>query len=131
MSEPSRILIYGLLDPLHEELFYIGQTRKRREFRLLEHIECAVQGRPAPVHQFIRRLMDEGRIPSIFVLERVGATSAADAIERGWIAYYASPKNFQCPHIVQPQTRKSHPVQISSVSLTNVRDNPAQAEGPQ
>ncbi|MCC5847265.1 MAG: hypothetical protein JJU29_04150 [Verrucomicrobia bacterium] len=36
MYQPSRILIYGLLNPLNAELFYVGQTRKRREFWLLE-----------------------------------------------------------------------------------------------
>lgn len=123
-SQPSRILVYGLLNPVNDELFYVGQTRKRREFRLLEHIEHAVGGSELPVRCYIRDLIGKGRIPSIFVLERVKDPTLTDGIERRWIRHFATNSHDSLPIKVTPQTPRSVEVCIRSVSLTNVRDMP-------
>jgi len=124
MPVPSRILIYGLLNPLAAELFYVGQTRKRREFRLLEHIEDAVGGSKLPVHAAIREIMARGRIPQVFVIEKVTDASQADAREIAWIQFFALIPDEQLPYRVKPQTPKSAEVILQSVSLRNVRDCP-------
>ncbi|MCC5844562.1 MAG: hypothetical protein JJU05_09950 [Verrucomicrobia bacterium] len=124
MPQPSRILIYGLLNPLKAELFYVGQTRKRREFRLLEHIEDAVAGSKLPVHAAVREILAEGRIPQIFVIEKVTNASLADSREIAWIQFFAKLPPDRLPYIVNPQTPKSSEVILQSVSLRNVRDCP-------
>jgi len=124
MPQPSRILIYGLLNPLKAELFYVGQTRKRREFRLLEHIEDAVAGSKLPVHAAVRAIMAQGRIPQIFVIEKVTDASLADEREIAWIQFFAKLPSDRLPYLVKPQTPKSSEVTLLSVSLRNVRDCP-------
>ena len=124
MNQPSRILVYGLLNPISKELFYVGQTRKRREFRLLEHIETAVGGSPLPVHVYIRDLMAQGRIPSIFVLERIGDVARADEVEIRWIRRFGGTDADVFPMLIEPQTPKSTEVLIRSVHLTNVQHMP-------
>jgi len=119
MAQPSRILIYGLLNPITEELFYIGQTRKRREFRLLEHIEKAVGRSHLPVHEYIRQLMSQGRIPSIFVIEKVDP-ELADESEIYWIQHFGSTDDGSFPMKIAPKTSKSVTIVIRSVRLSNV-----------
>ena len=124
MTQPSRILIYGLLNPINNELFYIGQTRKRREFRLLEHIAASVEGGSAPVYNYIRDLMENGRIPEIFVLEKVIHIDHVDFAEMRWIKHYATISPSAFPVTISPQTLKSKEVVLRSVALTNVTHNP-------
>jgi hypothetical protein len=124
MQQPSRILIYGLLNPANLELFYVGQTRKRREFRLLEHIEDAVGGSTLPVHGYIRRLMECGRIPKIFVLERVSQATSADEIEIRWIQHFSGEAAGSLPLTIFPQTPKSKETKVLSINLQNVRNVP-------
>jgi len=123
-NQPSRILVYGLLNPIREELFYVGQTRKRREFRLLEHIEKAVGGSSLPVHAYIRDVIHSGRIPSIFVLERVGDPSLANEAEIRLIKNFGDADYKSLPLHVKPQTPKSTDVTIRSVKLTNIQHMP-------
>ena len=124
MPQPSRILIYGLLNPATAELFYIGQTRKRREFRLLEHIDDAVGGSPLPVHKYIRDLMGSGRIPKIFVIERVADVKRADEMEIRWIRHFCLLSESSLPLTISPQTPKSNETTILSVDIQNVKDVP-------
>lgn len=123
MNQPSRILVYGLLNPITEELFYVGQTRKRREFRLLEHIEKAVGDSSLPVHNYIRDMIAQGRIPEIFVLERVGDPARADESEVRWIGHFGAYSE-SLPLSVTPKTPKSIEVTIRSVRLMNIRHMP-------
>ena len=125
MAQPGRILIYGLLDPAEAELFYVGQTRKRREFRLLEHIEAAVSGSALPVHEYIRTLVAKGRIPSIMVLERVVDASIASQVEVKWIQHLANCPQNEFPIVIPPQTRLSEETVIRCARLQNVTHNPA------
>lgn len=119
---PNRFLIYGLLNPITNELFYIGQTRKRREFRLLEHIERSVSGRELPVYDYIRRVLFNGTIPQIFVIEKVEKINSQDGVnqrEKYWIQWFNHADNFELPLNWSPQTPKSKDVIIKSVKLMN------------
>lgn len=74
MSEQPKVgryLIYGLLDPRDDSLCYIGKTHKRREIRLQEHIEAAINGSQLPVHEWIRDVVKSGFEPVVFVLKRI------------------------------------------------------------
>ena len=122
---PSRFLIYGLLNPANSELFYVGQTKKRKELRLLEHIESAVSGRDTPVYAYIRRFLFSGTIPQIFVIEKMinkeGQDNAYER-EKYWIQWFKDSSNFVLPLKWKPQTAKSYSVVIEKVSLTNLQN---------
>lgn len=121
MNSPSRILIYGLLSPLDNCLIYVGQTKKRREFRLIEHIEEAVKGTKTPIYNEIRRYMFQGVIPKIFVIEKVVNIEIASERELYWINYFLDNSNFKLPIIWTPQTPKSKSIEIQKVNITNVK----------
>ncbi len=121
MSAPSRILIYGLLSPIDNCLFYIGQTKKRREFRLLEHIQEAVQGTKTPVYNDIRRYMFMGSIPEIFVVEKVTDIELANERELYWINWFNDLEKSKLPISWKPQTPKSLNKVIEKIVITNVR----------
>ena len=70
----GRYLIYGLLDPRDNSLKYVGKTHKRRENRLADHIEDAIEGSTAPVHNWIRELLSIDLEPMVFVLKRLEAS---------------------------------------------------------
>ena len=121
-SLPNRFLIYGLLNPIINELFYIGQTRKRREFRLLEHIESSVSGRELPVYDYIRRVLFKGTIPQIFVIDKMEKVNSQDEVnqrEKYWIQWFNHSQNFELPLDWTPKTPKSNNVIIKSVKLMN------------
>ncbi len=121
MNTPSRILIYGLVSPTDNCLFYVGQTKKRREFRLIEHIEEAVKGSKTPVYVEMRKYMSEGAIPKIFVIEKVTKIELAQERELFWINWFLDTSNYQTPLAWEPQTPKSEAVIIEKVNMTNVR----------
>lgn len=121
-TRPSRYLIYGLVDPEDHALCYIGKTHKRRENRLEEHILAANEGATAPVHQWIRRLLKDGRKPKIFVIERVPGCSSWEEAEKRQIAWWREfPKEY-LPYLYPPMTRKSKATLIEKVSILNVQD---------
>ena len=117
---PSRYHIYGLLDPRDQSLCYIGKTHKRREIRLREHIQAAMDGRKAPVYVWIRELLEANLQPSIFVLEKLPGGSDWREAEQRHIAQWRSPENVKLPYHHPPQTPKSKDVTIASARLRNV-----------
>ena len=126
--DPGRILVYGLINPNSGILFYIGQTRKRREFRLLEHLESAVAGSELPVYQYVRKVIQDGFIPKIFVIESVKDVAVANLIEKKWIQFYAQMKEDFFPVKILPQTPKSIEVYIHGVELMNIIYKPRMDE---
>jgi len=80
----GRYLIYGLLDPSELCLCYVGKTHKRREIRLNEHIENALNGSTSPVHMWIRDLIASGLVPvpEVFVIRRVTSDSSWQEAEK-------------------------------------------------
>jgi hypothetical protein len=122
---PSRILIYGLIDPRQQCLRYIGKTHKRREIRLQEHIEAAQAGETAHVYRWLRALLKSGHLPDIFVLERVPGTESWEEAERRQIAFWRAPRKINFPYTHPTQTRKSVPTLIRAAKLTNMHDGGA------
>ncbi len=118
----GRYLIYGLVDPRDRCLRYIGKTHKRRECRLAEHIEEAKNGADTHVYKWIRQLLNADIEPEVFVIERVPANEDWREAEIRNIAFWRSPTSVELPYIHPPQTPKSVPTNIHSVSLTNIAD---------
>jgi hypothetical protein len=118
-TTPSRHLIYGLIDREASELFYIGKTHKRRELRLLEHLECAVSGVERPVYDYIRRLIFRGSIPGIFVIARLSGDQNPLSHEKDWIHYFRNLPSEKLPFLHPAQTPKSEATHIKTVSLRN------------
>ena len=126
---PSRFLIYGLIDPRDRCLRYVGKTHKRREIRLSEHVENATSGDKGYVYSWMRNLLDSGRSPEIFVLERVPGSDSWEEAERRQIAFWRAPSGIDFPYVHPPQTRKSTPTTIRSVKLTNIHEGGAIESG--
>jgi hypothetical protein len=118
----GRYLIYGLIDPRDQCLRYVGKTHKRREWRLAEHIESAMKGSSAPVHQWIRVLQALGEEPEILVLTRISSRDNWQDAERAEIARWRAWPDSHLPYVHPPQTPKSQETLIASVSLLNVQD---------
>ena len=117
----GRRLIYGIIDPRSDTLIYVGKTHKRRENRLQEHIERAMEGRKTPVSLRIRGILDAGYLPGIFVLRRLGPEVSWQDVEREQINYWRTVRSDQLPITYQPQTPKGLPTQIRAVDLLNVQ----------
>ena len=124
MPEPrvGRWLIYGLIDPTDGTLLYVGKTHKKRELRLQEHIDSAMDGSTAPIHRRIRKLIEMQRWPNIFVLKRVSAELSWREAERFEIRKWKNYDANLLPTIIPPQTPKSVSVSIRSIDLLNVRN---------
>ncbi|MCW2228111.1 hypothetical protein [Bradyrhizobium elkanii] len=84
----SDIIIYGLLDPVSQQLRYIGKTSGTTRRRRQAHISDVRRGRTyIPRHKWIAGLLSCGREPEIFEIERVPKSEWAEA-EQFWIAYF-------------------------------------------
>ncbi|MBA1141754.1 hypothetical protein [Mesorhizobium neociceri] len=81
--------IYGLVDPLTNELRYVGKTVKRLPQRLVDHI-CAAKRTKNKRHclAWIAGLLLAGRAPEIFELEIVQAGECWVEAEQFWIGYW-------------------------------------------
>ncbi|WP_457645209.1 hypothetical protein [Profundibacter sp.] len=118
----GRWLIYGILDPADKTLVYVGKTHKRREIRLQEHIERALEGAKTPVHIRIRLMLAAGYSPEVFVLVRVPPDGSWQHEERRQIKLWRTITDQELPIAHPPQTPKSIDVEIRKVELLNVRD---------
>lgn len=118
----GRYLIYGLLDPRDCCLRYIGKTHKRRELRLAEHIQDALDGSSAPVHQWIRDLLTRDLAPLIFVLRRVPPEESWEDAKRLEIRRWRNWPAKSLPYVHPPQTRLSKETNVERVQLLNVRE---------
>lgn len=77
-------IVYGLIDPLTNELRYVGITKRKLTLRLREHLAD-----PYMCHKWhwIRKLLEKGLVPEIFVIEEEETQYLEDA-ERFWISYF-------------------------------------------
>ncbi len=123
MAEPKvgRWLIYGLLDPRKDTLFYIGKTHRRREIRLQEHMEAALNGSQRPCHIRIRKILADNYIPHIFVLRRLEPSENWREAERHEIRRWRQMESLSLPVRHPAQTRLSSDTLIAAVDLQNVR----------
>ena len=121
MPDPrvGRWLIYGLIDPRCGTLFYIGKTHRRRELRLIEHVEEAVVGGNRKRHDVIRDIVSAGALPVIFVLKRLPPNVDWRLSELAEISRWREFPLDQLPFDYPPQTRLSVTVTINQVRLTN------------
>jgi hypothetical protein len=119
VPKPSRNLIYGLLDPSDRCLRYVGKTHRRREIRLQEHLDEATLCQSSDIYAWVRRLLNEGLSPEIFVLERIPGEKSWQEAEKKWISFWRNGDRLQFPYCHPPQTVKSHEVVINSVALLN------------
>lgn len=63
--------IYALVDPITQEIKYIGKTKKKVRDRLREHIGEAKSYRNKNYRvDWIRSLLSENLVPNIFILEK-------------------------------------------------------------
>lgn len=80
------VVIYGLVDPLTQQLRYVGKTRGTTRKRLLQHIGDVRRGRVyIPRHKWISEMLSRGEQPEIFEIETVEDSAWREA-EQFWIA---------------------------------------------
>ncbi len=115
----GRYLIYGLIDPRDRGLRYIGKTHKRREWRLQEHIECAIEGDSRPVYEWVNELLKLEIKPEIFVLEKISADSNWREEEQKMIAFWRKQQPVIFPYKHPAQTQKSKEIVITNGVLMN------------
>jgi hypothetical protein len=81
-------LIYALCEPSGDAR-YIGKTVRTARTRRGEHIREAVQRRrQSPVHGWIRRLVEAGDGPVVWVLEDLVPVTALNRRECEWISAF-------------------------------------------
>lgn len=80
--------IYALVDPISNQLRYVGQTRRTIKTRLRQHIcEAKANRSMTHCHKWIRQLLKFGSCPEIEMLEE---SSSLDVDEIFWIGYWKS-----------------------------------------
>lgn len=82
--------IYGLFDPITNELRYIGQTIQKVEYRLRKHISESGKGTGYYKNCWIKSLTNKGLKPEIFVLEACNSLNELNDAEEWYIQYYKS-----------------------------------------
>lgn len=81
------VIIYGLVDPITNEMGYVGQTTRTLGDRLRSHIHRALVERPSlRVSQWIAKIVAAGVRPEIVALEVVPVGHDWREPERFWIA---------------------------------------------
>src|SRR5260370_23019327 len=78
--------IYVLIDPITEEVRYVGKTENSLACRLRSHLKASVKG-GTHVYWWISGLIKKGMSPKIRLVERVLLKDWADA-EIYWIKFF-------------------------------------------
>jgi len=79
--------IYYMKDPLCDAVEYVGRTDLSIEYRLKTHIAEAKRGDTSKKCQWIRELIEQGREPTIHLLEECSKAVRAER-EKYWIKKY-------------------------------------------
>jgi hypothetical protein len=91
-------LIYGLIDPLTNELRYVGKTSKSIRARLCGHkAHAAVAGRKRRVVAWIAGLIARGLLPEVVIFEEVSPAHDWIEAEQFWIAYFRAMQSGMLP----------------------------------
>lgn len=77
------MFVYGLQDPLTQELRYVGATNNLQR-RMVAHLSSS---RKTHKERWVRSLLDRGLKPDIFVIEEISEKDWRES-ERFWIAYF-------------------------------------------
>jgi len=83
-----KAIVYGLFDPKHCVIRYIGKTIRTDELRLEYHFDEAYMEKSwnRPVCRWIRKILNEGRTPDIITIEEFSSEQEALDFEMIWIA---------------------------------------------
>lgn len=83
-----KAVVYGLFDPKHCVIRYIGKTIRTDEIRLEYHLGEAYmeKGWNRPVCRWIRKILNEDRVPDIIIIEEFNSEQEALDSEVIWIA---------------------------------------------
>jgi hypothetical protein len=87
-EEPASYTVYLLQDPRDGLIRYVGVTKRPLVVRLAAHIMDASRQNTMDVYVWIRALIAEERLPSIYAIDRVPYRIAFGA-EDYWMWYYA------------------------------------------
>lgn len=81
--------IYLLRDPADPMRGYVGQTRKRPEARLRQHLALARRGSPQAVHRWIARLASSDDSPTVTTttLQVADSQDEANLLEQCWMRW--------------------------------------------
>lgn len=89
MSTTSQTtFIYGLCDPLTQQLRYVGKAN-RPDVRRYQHIESRALIKKTHKNHWIKSLMVKGKRPEMFIIEEASRDDWKDA-EQFWISYFKS-----------------------------------------
>lgn len=86
------VSIYKLVDPVTEEIRYIGITKRTLRVRLQEHVSDAKAGVHSHLHCWIRTLLCSNVLPTIELIEFASEENWQDR-ERFWIGHYRDETN--------------------------------------
>lgn len=81
-----QVVIYGLAASDEDEVMYVGKTINREQ-RLLSHLMDATNGCESPKSQWIRELIENGRMPVMRTLEECDEEVWKER-EKFWITHY-------------------------------------------
>jgi len=96
---PNQYVIYALLDPSDEKVYYVGQTRNPQR-RLGQHLGARHhKGRKG---EWLRRLEQKGQQPRLHILEMVTGERAALEKEQTWIRHFLEQQMPLCNVQAQP-----------------------------
>jgi len=85
----GQYVIYALVDPTDEKVYYVGQTRNPQR-RLEQHM--AARHRQSEKGEWLRRLRQKGQQPLMQILETVTDEDVALEKEQEWIRYFLAKK---------------------------------------
>lgn len=79
------IKIYALVDPISNEIRYVGQTYRKLDVRLKEHVyDCIRRPRSSHKVNWIKSLISKNQIPNIKLLETVNSLDVVEK-EKYWM----------------------------------------------
>jgi hypothetical protein len=116
---PDHYIIYALIDPTDEQVYYVGQTC-RPQIRLATHLSA--RDHDGKKGDWIRRLEQRGQQPLMQILEVVIGQKTALKKEQEWIQHFLAQKMPLLNYQWQPGQQ--------SIRRPLVLDRPAEAYRP-
>lgn len=87
-KKPNKHLIYGLIDPITDELRYIGRSSSGLN-RPRQHLApCNFETQISYCHNWVKSLIKQGIRPQIIVIEEFLDASGLNDAEQFWISYF-------------------------------------------
>jgi group I intron endonuclease len=89
----EKIIIYGIYDPDTPKIIrYVGKTKKSIKKRLSEHIYFSKKNLKRPLNLWIKKILNDNRLPEIMVIEETNDKEWAKR-ETFWIKKYKKTNN--------------------------------------